>query len=119
MHYCCNFVCRPAGVAGAVLIRGLVPVDGIEVMRARRGDLKHGDKHLTSGPARLCQALGVDRSLDGIDLIRNDRGVSVVDDGVNPPSTPEISTRIGIRVGVEFPWRFRSRAPSQAAVRSF
>jgi DNA-3-methyladenine glycosylase len=106
MHYCCNFVCRSEGTAAAVLIRALVPVDGIDVMRTRRGDLRHGDKHLTSGPARLCQALGVDRSFDGIDLIRNDRGVSVLDEGVDPPAHPEISKRIGIRVGTELPWRF-------------
>lgn len=66
MHYCVNAVCRPRGVGEAVLVRALEPTLGLELMRARRSVKRSHD--LTNGPAKLCAALDVERSLDETDL---------------------------------------------------
>ena len=67
MHYCCNVVCGPEGRGEAVLIRAVEPIDGAEVLEERRG--KPGIE-ATNGPAKLCQALGIDRAMNGHDLSR-------------------------------------------------
>jgi DNA-3-methyladenine glycosylase len=105
MHWCANVVCHTDGVAGAVLVRALAPIDGIETMRLVRPAARR-DRDLCSGPGRLCQALGIDRRHDGADLVRSDRGVTVLDDGVAPPSDPVNTTRVGLRLGSDFPWRW-------------
>ena len=106
MHFCANVVCGGDGDASAVLLRALTPVAGLEEMRAARGPAARLDRDLCSGPGKLCQALGIDRSLDGADLVTGDRGVAVCDDGTAPPAEPGRSGRIGISVAVEVPWRF-------------
>ena len=73
MHHCMNIVCGREGEPVAVLIRALEPVEGIEVMRAHREASPRAarsipDRALCSGPARVCQAMRIDRSLDGSDL---------------------------------------------------
>jgi len=65
-HYCVNAVCMPEGVAEAVLIRAIEPVFMIEAMMEER-PIKYAHE-LTNGPAKLCQALHIDRKLDGVDL---------------------------------------------------
>ncbi|MDQ4068365.1 MAG: DNA-3-methyladenine glycosylase, partial [Actinomycetota bacterium] len=77
MHYCANVVCGEDGEASAVLLRALTPVGGLEEMRAARGPAARLDRDLCSGPGKLCQALGLDRSFDGADLVSGDRGVRV------------------------------------------
>src|SRR3954471_1077438 len=67
IHACLNFVCEAEGVGAAVLIRALEPLDGIEVMRARRGVEREED--LCSGPGKLSQALGVDLDLNHTSLV--------------------------------------------------
>ncbi len=109
MHYCSNIVCREEGVAGAVLLRALAPVSGLELMRSRRPGARR-DRDLCAGPARLCQALGIDRKMDGADLVSGAEGIRLVSDGIPPPRKPLVTTRIGIsdRYGdaVGYPWRF-------------
>jgi DNA-3-methyladenine glycosylase len=105
VHWCANVVCHSDGVAGAVLVRALAPIDGIETMRVVRPAARR-DRDLCSGPGRLCQALGIDRRHDGADLVRADRGVTLLDDGVAPPSDPVNTTRVGLRLGSDFPWRW-------------
>ena len=73
LHHCLNVVCGPDGEAAAVLIRAVEPVAGVELMRARRGATAGADARLGAGPARACQALDIDRRLDGIDLLDDDR----------------------------------------------
>jgi DNA-3-methyladenine glycosylase len=108
MHWCANVVCAREGVAEAVLLRALSPMTGIEEMRAAREakGVVVSDLHLLSGPARLCQALGIDRQLDGADLVTADRGIVVLDDGIEPPGEPSQSARVGIRVGTDLEWRW-------------
>ena len=68
MHHCLNVVARRAGVPEAVLIRALEPTDGVGRMWPRRRAAKRM-ADLCSGPAKLCEALAIDRSLDGVDLL--------------------------------------------------
>ena len=100
IHWCLNVVCGPEDEAEAVLIRALRPTAGLDAMRARRG--VEDERALCSGPGKLCQALGVDRRLDGLPLDE-------------PPFElrprrfePEIAAgpRIGITKAQELPWRF-------------
>jgi len=109
MHWCANVVCGRRGVPTAVLLRAGAPLRGLEQMRqARRAgrSVARRDRDLGAGPARLAQAMGIDRTLDGVDLVAPDSPVRIVDDGVAPPDHPGRSPRIGIRVAVARPWRW-------------
>lgn len=106
MHWCCNTVCGPEGKGWGVLIRAIEPVGGLALMRAARPATTK-PRDLASGPARLTQALGITGEFDGADLVGNDRGVSVRDDGTPPPRHPRIGPRIGISRGKELEWRWR------------
>jgi DNA-3-methyladenine glycosylase len=108
VHYCCNVVCRPEGVPGAVLIRALAPLTGLDVMRSRRTAAR-ADRDLCSGPGKLCQALGLDRSFDGTDLIGVASDVRLLEDGTHPPAEIADGPRIGISAQLSTaaePWRF-------------
>lgn len=104
-HWCMNAVCGPGEQAHAVLLRAAEPLRGLDVMRARRPKARR-DRDLCSGPGKLGQAFGVDRTLDGTSLVRGP--LRIVDDGVAPPSGAVVSRRIGLAAGKgdEFPWRF-------------
>ena len=128
MHFCVNLVCLgEEGSASAVLLRAGAIIAGEDLARARRaghqGRLTSRD--LARGPARLCQALGIDRELDGTDVCVADsplrvragarrpaRSETVLARGDKPESPPGTPRRIvtGPRVGVssaaEIPWRF-------------
>jgi DNA-3-methyladenine glycosylase len=101
MHYCCNIVTGPTGVGSAVLIRAVEPIEGIEFMRHLR------DKdmpEISNGPAKLCQALGIDKNLNGHDLSKLPLKLIA-----QPPINPKFiakSKRIGIRESKELLWRF-------------
>ena len=105
MHWCANAVCGREGEGVAVLLRAAEPLRGIEEMRERRPKARR-DRDLLAGPARLCQAFELDGDDDRADLVRNDRGVTIVDDGTPPPAVPAIGPRIGLSVGSELPWRW-------------
>ena len=105
MHWCANVVTSPAGVGHAVLIRALEPVRGLAAMGEARPAARR-PVDLANGPAKLCQALGVDGSFDGADLVTADRGITIVDDGVAAPGAPMVGPRIGISVATDRPWRF-------------
>ena len=110
MHHCLNFVTERKGFPAAVLIRAVEPTDGIQIMKRRRkiADLKN----LTSGPAKLCQAFGIDRTLNGADLCSDiiyveDRGVNrTVQARGNKPTKAVSTSRIGVNEGKEKKWRF-------------
>ncbi len=106
MHFCANVVCGEDGEASAVLLRALTAVAGLDQMRAARGPAARLDRDLCSGPGKLCQAFGLDRSFDGADLVTGDRGVAVVDDGTAPPVASGVSGRVGLSAATEVPWRF-------------
>jgi DNA-3-methyladenine glycosylase len=99
IHWCLNFVCGDAS-GSAVLIRALEPTRGIDVMRKRRGldELRL----LCAGPGRLCQALAITRSHDGLVLDEPPFALEPRD------NEPEITTglRIGITRATDLPWRF-------------
>src|SRR5688572_32005820 len=113
LHHCLNVVCGPDGEASAVLLRALAPLAGVELMRARRGPTGGADPRLAAGPARLCQALGLDRRDDGRDLLGPGPLVLLAPDAA-PRGTEIVS---GPRVGVDYagpgwadrPWRFGLR----------
>ena len=106
MHWCANVVVETEGVAAAVLLRALTPIQGLDAMYAARGPAARTGRDLCSGPAKLTQALGIDEALDGANLVSGDRGVTIVDDGQPPPPTPAVTTRIGLTNGADLPWRF-------------
>ena len=97
MHHCCNVSCGPDGEASAVLLRAGEIIDGIETARERRP--RSTDRDLARGPGRLCQALGIDRGDNGLDLSE------VLVPG---PPVADISTgpRVGLRLAADRPWRF-------------
>jgi DNA-3-methyladenine glycosylase len=103
MHFCMNAVAGSSGEGTAVLLRAAEPIEGLDEMRRRRGRSK--DRDLCSGPAKLCQAFGVDRSLDGTDLVRGS-DLWITEGTPVPSSLVVVGTRVGIRVGLEHAWRF-------------
>lgn len=102
IHWCANVVCRPEGVGGAVLLRGIVPMTGVAAMRRRRRGVP--DRRIGDGPGKLCQALGITRSLDGqlvaSSPVRIHEGVPVDDIAVS------VTPRIGITRAADWPLRF-------------
>jgi len=115
IHALLNAVCEPAGVGAAVLIRALEPLEGIELMRARRG--LDRVEQLCSGPGKLTQALGVelgenDTPLDGA-------GPVTIHPRASGWRDVELaaSRRIGITKAVELPWRFCARGSAHVSRR--
>ncbi|HXE72561.1 MAG TPA: DNA-3-methyladenine glycosylase [Candidatus Nitrosotenuis sp.] len=101
-HYCLNAVAHLPGDAGAVLIRALEPRLGLDLMRRRRGQTS--ERLLTSGPGRLCAALAIDRSCNGLPLTS---GPLFLAPAAEPLSGRlRVGPRVGIRVAVEAPLRF-------------
>jgi len=105
MYYQFNVVTNEAEVPHAVLVRALEPLEGLDLMRRRRGG--GPVRNLTSGPGKLCIALGIDRRLDGADL-RGDRIWLEAGRRVAPAAIAA-----GPRVGIDYarewaarPWRF-------------
>jgi DNA-3-methyladenine glycosylase len=104
--FCLNVSSEPAGVGAAVLIRALEPLDGIAILRARRGPAVP-DRDLMRGPGRLCLALDIDRRLDGADL-ETDPRLWLAADGAPRPQIGA-SPRIGLTRAAGAHQRFYAR----------
>jgi DNA-3-methyladenine glycosylase len=106
IHALLNAVCEPEGVGAAVLIRALEPLDGIELMRARRGPVADAD--LCNGPGKLTQALAIELDCNGADL--RDGRVRIVPRPADWQDVELVAgSRIGITKAAELPWRFCAR----------
>ena len=103
VHSLLNAVAEPEGVGAAVLIRALEPVDGIALMRARRG--LERPEELCSGPGKLTQALGIGLSLNGSSLVDGPIELLTREAGARAPRVVT-GERVGITKAVELPWRF-------------
>ena len=129
MHFCVNMVCLgEQGSASAVLLRAGAIIEGEDLARARRtrgpnseGRARLASRDLARGPARLCQALDIDRRLDGADVVAtgsplrvragagNPARSAVLAPGDDPPETPRrivTGPRVGVSSAAEIPWRF-------------
>ncbi len=100
MHYCVNIVTGKKGHGQAVLIRALEPVEGIELMGKRRKI--NGIAQLTNGPAKLVQAMGIDKAHYGSHI---STGALRLEYGIKPSEIVQ-TTRVGIKKAVDQPWRF-------------
>ncbi len=101
LHFCANVVTGRRGEGSAVLLRAGEPLEGLDAMAERRGT--SNPRLLCSGPARLCQALSIDRAAGGEDLVAGERiwlerGTAATAISAGP--------RVGIRLAMEQPWRF-------------
>ncbi len=106
MHFCVNLVCGPDGRPSAVLLRAGQVIEGAALAAERRPG-GHRDRDLARGPGRLCQALGIDRGLDGTDVCApgSPLGIGPAPD---PPAAAEIRAgpRVGITRAADWPLRF-------------
>lgn len=102
VHWCFNAVTRAAGSPSAVLVRALEPLDGVELMRERRGQVR--DRDLTNGPGKLCEALGITGALNGQPLRKN--AIEILRGEEIPDSRVRVTPRIGITKSAEWPLRW-------------
>jgi DNA-3-methyladenine glycosylase len=108
MYYCVNVVTEKEGFPSAVLIRALEPLEGINLMKKNRKS--QNTQNLTNGPGKLCQALNIDRELNGIDLCGET--LFIADDGFYVSAKDgkakkiSSSSRIGVKTGLNHKWRF-------------
>lgn len=110
MHWCANIVVGAVGDPVAVLLRAIVPMGGLDAIRAARPRARR-DADLANGPAKLCQSLGIDATLNGADLFAPSGcipAIRLLDDGTAPPEHPLVGPRVGISVAKETLWRFRT-----------
>jgi DNA-3-methyladenine glycosylase len=103
IHWCCNLTAKGVAPGCAVLLRAVEPLAGLDAIRRRRGGVP--DRILTDGPGKLCQALGITRSLDGIPMAGSWAVVLV---GA-APDRYRITPRVGISKAVDWPLRFLTR----------
>ncbi|MWA06486.1 DNA-3-methyladenine glycosylase [Actinomadura sp. LD22] len=104
MHFCMNLVCGPEGTSSAVLLRAGEIIAGEDLARARRP--KSTVRDLARGPARLCQALGVVRDQNGLDVCTPGGEMTILRGEPADPALIRSGPRTGINVAKEVPWRF-------------
>jgi DNA-3-methyladenine glycosylase len=103
IHALLNAVAEEAGVGAAVLIRAIEPLEGIEVMRARRRVAR--DEELTNGPGKLTEALAIELEMNGVSLETGPIRIEPRPAGSRPPEVV-MGPRIGITKAADLPWRF-------------
>ena len=139
MHFCVNLVCLPEGTASAVLLRAGRVIEGAALAASRRYAGRAagpetsgpaGERDLARGPARLCQALGIDRSLNGADVCDPASPLRVSGPAqVVAAADIDSGPRVGVSRAAEVPWRFwiageptvspyRAFAPRRAAAKA-
>lgn len=101
MHYCCNVVVGTEGEGAAVLIRAVEPLNNQELLEARR---RKSGAEATNGPAKLCQALDINKRLNGHNL--SEVPLRLIMKPAQPESLIIQTTRIGISQAKDMPWRF-------------
>jgi DNA-3-methyladenine glycosylase len=114
IHWCLNAVAGPSGYPAAVLIRALEPVEGWAVIRRRRAGRR--DRELTSGPARLTQALAIGPQLQRHRLAKPPLLIAA---GEPVPAEDVVcTTRIGISRGIDREWRYYDRRSEHVSRRA-
>jgi len=103
-RFCLNVVTEPAGVPSAVLLRAVEPLEGVKIMEHRRGT--SDALNLARGPARLCEAFAIDRTLDGWDLTRADQLWIDAESPMSDPVEIVTTTRVGVTSAKDLPLRF-------------
>jgi DNA-3-methyladenine glycosylase len=103
IHALLNAVAEEDGLGAAVLIRAIEPLEGIELMRARRGVLR--DQELTNGPGKLTEALAIGLEMNGVSLEDGPIRIEPRPSDARPPRIVT-GTRIGITKAADLPWRF-------------
>jgi DNA-3-methyladenine glycosylase len=113
MHFCVNLTCLPPGTASAVLLRAGEVIEGAPLAAARRTARRArpsavAGRELARGPARLCQALGIDRAQDGADVCAPSSALRIrgAPDGAGRPAAISQGPRVGVSGAAEWPWRF-------------
>jgi DNA-3-methyladenine glycosylase len=118
MHFCVNLVCLPAGTASAVLLRAGKIIAGEEIATARRAGASARD--LARGPARLCQALAIDRALNGADVCDPGSALRIRAGTGAAAGTTRRGPRTGVSRGADTEWRFWLEAdPTVSAYRPY
>jgi DNA-3-methyladenine glycosylase len=103
MHFCVNLVCGPEGTSSGVLLRAGQLTTGAELARERRP--RSPVRDLARGPARLCQALAIDRDLDGADVC-SDGALRILTGSPADPASVRRGPRTGVSSAQDTPWRF-------------
>jgi DNA-3-methyladenine glycosylase len=110
MHFCVNLVCLPEGTSSAVLLRAGRVIEGVPLAAARRLAGRPGpawpDRDLARGPARLCQALGIGRALDGADVCDPASALRVRAGSASAPGAISRGPRVGVSSAADRAWRF-------------
>ncbi len=104
MHHCFNVTTSEEGTGEAVLIRAVEPVVGLEMMRQLRPKASR-EVDIANGPGKLCQAFGLSRGDNGLDLIESQELFITIGEALSADAIG-VSTRIGISVAVDHPWRY-------------
>lgn len=102
VHWCFNTVTRAVGSPSAVLVRALEPMEGVALMRERRGSVR--DRELTNGPGKLCEALGITGGLNGLPLRKS--AIEILRGEAVPDARVVVTPRIGITKSAEWPLRW-------------
>lgn len=105
MYYCANIVTENRGFGSAVLLRSIIPDEGVELMRKNREYFGDDIKNLSNGPGKLCQAFGWDRSFDMLNIMDRKTLVDIYKPN-KPPEGIVVTSRVGISKDKDLPWRF-------------